>query len=87
VKQNIVSETDLLESAVYEYRNLGTENLEKNGVLDADQIVSILIQNHDWTYQGADAIVFLANQYGAFMLRNALALAIVLGREDGNLGF
>jgi hypothetical protein len=87
VKQNIGSETGLLEFAVYEYRNLGAENLEKNGVLDADQIVSILIQNHDWTNQGANTIVSLVNQYGAFMLRNALALAIVLGREDGSLGF
>ena len=35
----------------------------------------------------ARAIVSLANDYGAFMLRNALALAVVLDKEDGDLGF
>jgi hypothetical protein len=31
--------------------------------------------------------VRLADDYGAFMLRNALAIAIVLGKEDGTQGF
>jgi len=31
-------------------------------------------------------IVTLANKYGAFMLRNALAVALALGKEDGDLG-
>jgi hypothetical protein len=29
----------------------------------------------------------LADKYGAFMLRNALAIAVVLGKEDGSKGF
>jgi hypothetical protein len=29
----------------------------------------------------------LAEDYGAFMLRNALAIAVVLGKEDGSAGF
>jgi hypothetical protein len=28
-----------------------------------------------------------ADKYGAFMLRNALAIAVVLGKEDGSKGF
>ena len=83
-----MDDIELLESAVSEYRNLSdSEKLKTNGELDTDRIVSILSKNHDWTHQGAQAIVCLANEYGAFMLRNALALAIVLGKEDGRLGF
>jgi hypothetical protein len=29
----------------------------------------------------------LADIYGAFMLRNALAIAVVLAKEDGSAGF
>ena len=83
-----MNETELIESTVSEYRNLfGPAKVTTNGKLDTDRIVSNLSKEHDWTHQGAQAIVCLANEYGAFMLRNALALAIVLGKEDGNLGF
>ena len=83
-----MNEIELLESTVSEYRNLSeSEKVKTNGELDTGRLVSILSKNHDWTHQGAQAIVCLANEHGAFMLRNALALAIVLGKEDGNLGF
>ncbi|MCK4824765.1 hypothetical protein KA005_53930 [bacterium] len=83
-----MNEIELIESTVSEYRKLSeSKKMKPCGELDTDRIVSILSNNHDWTHQGAHAIVCLANEYGAFMLRNALALAIVLGREDGNLGF
>ena len=49
--------------------------------------MSELSSRHDWTHQGAQAIISLANDYGTFMLRNALALAIALEQEDGDLGF
>lgn len=46
------------------------------------------LQGHgDWTPEGAAHITRLARDYGAFMLRNALALATALGIEDGALGF
>ena len=32
-------------------------------------------------------ILRLADNYGAFMLRSALAIAVVLGKEDGSEGF
>jgi hypothetical protein len=83
-----VDEIELLESTVLEYKNISdVEKLITNGEVVTDRLVSILSKNHDWTHQGAHAIVCLANEYGAFMLRNALALAIVLGKEDGRLGF
>jgi len=46
-----------------------------------------LAQDHDWSHEGARAIIDLANNYGSFMLKNALALSIVLGKEDGDLGY
>ena len=83
-----MNETELIESTVFEYRNLfESAKVKINGKLDIDHLVSNLSTEHDWTHQGAHAIVCLANEYGAFMLRNALALAIVLGKEDGDLGF
>jgi len=83
-----MNETELLESTISEYKNLfKLAKVKKNDKLDTDRIVSNLSKGHDWTHQGAHALVCLANGYGAFMLRNALALAIVLEKEDGNLGF
>jgi hypothetical protein len=83
-----MNETELLESTVSEYKNLfKSAKVKTNGKLDTGRIVSNLSKGHGWTHQGAHAIVSLADEYGAFMLRNALALAIVLGKEDGNLGF
>ena len=83
-----MNETELLKSTVSEYKNLfKPAKVKVNGKLDTERIVSKLSKGHDWTLQGANAIVCMANEYGAFMLRNALALAIVLGKEDGNLKF
>ena len=83
-----MNETELLESTVSEYKNLfKPAKVKVNEKLDTERIVSKLSKEHDWTLQGANAIVCMAHEYGAFMLRNALALAIVLGKEDGNLEF
>jgi hypothetical protein len=83
-----MNETKLLKSAVSEYRGLfkpaSGEHLKR---LDTHRLARDLSRAHDWTEQGAHAIVSLANDYGSFMLRNALALAIVLEKEDGNLRF
>lgn len=83
-----MNEIELLESTILEYKKLSdSEKLIGNGELNSDRLVSILSKNHDWTKKGAQAIVCLADEYGSFMLRSALALAIVLGKEDGRLGF
>ncbi len=83
-----MNETELLETTVSDYRSILEAYRGRSiGQLGIDHIVSDLSSKHDWTYRGAQAIVSLAKEYGAFMLRNALALAIVLEQEDGNLGF
>jgi len=41
----------------------------------------------EWTQDGAAHVAALARDYGAFVLRNALALALSLGIEDGELGY
>jgi hypothetical protein len=46
-----------------------------------------LIGGADWTPQAAEHLVQLAKDYGSFMLRNALAISLVLKIEDGDLGF
>jgi len=41
----------------------------------------------EWTDEGAQALVSLAQQYGAWMLIHAAALAVALDIEDGSLNF
>lgn len=53
----------------------------------SDRLAAALAGQHDWSEAGAAAVVALATDYGAFMLRNALALAVALDVEDGRLGF
>jgi len=50
-------------------------------------IIKKLENEGSWTAAGAEQIVGLARNYGAFMLRNALALALALEIEDGDLAF
>jgi len=79
-----MNETELLESAVSEYRSMLEASRERTiGPLSEDHIMSDLSSKHDWTHRGAQAVVYLSKEYGAFMLRNALALAIALEQEDG----
>ncbi|MBI4460686.1 MAG: hypothetical protein HY648_11590 [Acidobacteria bacterium] len=79
-----MTEIELLEAAIHEYRSLrvsgGTE------IVGMNRLVQHLSRAHDWTEEGARTIVTLANGYGAFVLRNALGLALALGKEDGDLG-
>ena len=46
-----------------------------------------LVHEAQWTPDGAAQLMGLAQRYGAFMLRNALAVALALGLEDGELGY
>jgi len=46
-----------------------------------------LVHQSEWTPEAAAHLVELAQHYGAFMLRNALAVALSLGIEDGELGY
>ena len=55
-------------------------------VPDDVEIIRRLREDCEWADRGAEALVMLARQYGAFILRNALALAKVMDIEDGGLG-
>ena len=60
----------------------------ENGRKMPVEVLSAALQDSgDWTESGASEVVRLANEYGVFMLRNALALAIAMGKEDGDRGF
>ena len=74
---------DQIESLISEYQST-VEHFSKH---DNENLAQALAQDHDWSDEGARAIIDLANNYGSFMLKNALALSIVLGKEDGDLGY
>jgi hypothetical protein len=82
-------EGGILESLIREYeailQTLGTESA--GAKQERGRLVEALHASGDWSEQGAAQIVQLVDDHGAFMLRNALALAVVLGKEDGDLGF
>ncbi len=68
---------------VSEYRTLFHNTPEST----PDAIEDLLIQQADWTPDAAQQLRYLAQHYGAFMLRNALAVALALDIEDGDAGF
>jgi hypothetical protein len=85
----MTTEGMLLESRIHEYENL-LKVMRDERQTDQDDSISItqaLCRNADWTVSGAQEIVELVKNYGTFILRNALAVAVVLGMEDGNKGF
>ena len=77
-----------VDSLVAEYKSLLRGNLSKNNPnrYDEEHIIENLTKSADWSPRGASEILTLANNYGAFVLRNALAIAVALGKEDGALG-
>lgn len=59
--------------------------LENNNSVES--LEEALIREGDWSAQAATHLLKLAKLYGSFMLRNALAISLVLEVEDGELGF
>jgi hypothetical protein len=49
-------------------------------------IVEALVVKADWTRAGGRTVLALAQRYGTFVLRNALALADAMEIEDGSAG-
>ena len=72
---------DNVGSLVEEYRGI----LEKTDSLDS--LEGALIREGDWSPQAATHLLKLSKLYGSFMLRNALAISLVLEVEDGELAF
>lgn len=80
--------TDFVDSMVDEYRvlcGLCAEGDKSGGDLDIswDRVEEQLVSGGDWTPTGAQHVARLARDYGAFVLRNAMALALALRIEDG----
>ena len=84
-----MSEGEYVDSLVNEYASLFQRKIinESNTQRDDAGIVEELVVSADWSASAAQELIRLAEHYGAFMLRNALAVAVVLGKEDGSLGF
>ena len=85
-----MQESAQLESLIGEYEELLQQCAQSEDALAGENlrlVADALCRCGDWSKRGADEITRLARDYGAFMLRNALAIAAVLGREDGELGF
>ena len=74
---------------VDEYKTIATEAGIGGRPITAKQqrrLIRLLGSEADWTPNAADHLVSLVQNYGFFVLRNALALALALGIEDGELG-
>jgi hypothetical protein len=79
-----------VEFLVDEYRSLlGSAIKEEASYSSADieKIRELLVREGAWSSGAAEHLMAVVSDYGSFMLRNALALSLVLGIEDGELGF
>ena len=82
-------EGEYVDLLINEYEAVLGEKSLKDSVYENDEsrILEKLSVSADWSASGARELLKLAEKYGAFMLRNALAIAVVLGKEDGSEGF
>ena len=74
---------------VAEYRSIlacAGDGLPASRRIDSGRMVALLHEKAGWTTEGAHEIVRIVREYGGFILKNALALAIVLGVQDGEKG-
>lgn len=74
-----VADTSLL---VEKYRN----DLSGIGIEDVKMLKHALQKTCDWTPIASAHLIALVRNNGTFVLRNALAVAIALRVEDGELG-
>ena len=84
-----MTEGQYVESLIGEYEIvLGKRELkDAQGGYNESRILEELSVSAEWSVTAAHELLTLADNYGAFMLRNALAIAVVLGKEDGSEGF
>ena len=84
-----MSEGEYVDSLIVDYETLLIQKLLKNsrGEYKESEILKELVVSADWSLSAAREILRLVENYGAFMLRNALAIAVVLAKEDGSEGF
>lgn len=75
-----------LEFLLDEYRTLVQESQGTDGEIEWERLQGALIVTGEWTAVGARRLVDLVRDHGPFFLRNAAALAVAAGVEDGELG-
>jgi hypothetical protein len=82
-------EGEYVDALIEEYEGLLTQKSLRNsrGEYIESEILKELSVSADWSRSAARELLRLSENYGAFMLRNALAVAVVLGKEDGSAGF
>ena len=78
--------TTQLENTIQEYQ--AVFNDAKQMSFTATNVGWMNVQNRlhrdaGWTNKGAEQVASLARNYGSFVLRNALALAVTLDIHDG----
>jgi hypothetical protein len=79
-----------VEGLVEEYRGVLEQaaTASAGGVeYDSDKKEKLLIQEGERTPRAAEHLLKRSNDYGSFMLRNALALSLALKIEECDLGF
>ncbi len=78
-----------LKGLISEYKTVIFEARVSEIAPDVDwpRLAHLLVNSSGWTPNGAQELVMITRGYGIFMLRNALALALALGLEDGELGY
>jgi hypothetical protein len=70
----------------FEYQAYVAESTDKNHKIDWNKLVGLLCVEGEWTKEGAVTLVTIVRNYGSFILKNALALAVATNIEDGELG-
>ena len=83
----MIAETDRLQCTIDEYQALlgGAVHKPHKELRPGEwrELEQVLSHDAEWTPRGAEAVLLLARKYGSFILRNALAIAVALGIEDG----
>jgi hypothetical protein len=74
------------ESLESEYLAYVRNAASKGQNIDWSKVLDLLCSEGDWTYQGAQQLISIAQDYGSFFLKNAYALAKAANIEDGQLG-
>ena len=86
----MIREMDRLQHAISEYGALvdTAGDGARPGRSDPNwrRLEELLADAADWTPRGAATVLYLAREYGSFVLRNALGLAVALRVEDGEAG-
>lgn len=80
-----ISQHDL-QHLLSEYEGIVRE-ANQSGEVGWSLLEARLIDTGNWSDGAAAELVSMVREYGSFMLRNAAALSLALGIDDGDCGF